>query len=188
MSDRNSEESVYRVTLWRRLAYPGIAVACAGFSLYHYTSSSGGDFPEVLYLVAAGSVLLFLYVNSIRLEISRERITLRWPLVEPRSIEWDEIVQIRRAAGPPGRNFFIDLIVSPERSLQFNPFMFENSWDIIEKLNKNLDSDLFREDGLPEAPGEVAVAVDPEPDSGPNWILWAMALIVLLLFALLLIR
>ncbi len=188
MTDVDNGSSVFKVSLWRRLAYPGVAIACAGFAVYQHGMEASGEFPDLFYVVAAGAVLLFLYINSIHLVITPTELALRWPLVEAKVIKWDDIAQIRRSSASPGRSFYIDLIATPDHSVQFNPFMFDRPWEIIEKLNKHLDSDLFKEDRLPEMHGEVIAAEENDAVLSPNWVLWAMGLIVALLFVMLLLR
>lgn len=139
--------------------------------------SGDADALRAACVVAFFSAMAGVYMQSILLRVGESGVFLRWPLTGARRISWDEITRVRRSSAPPGRDFFIDLYASPDVSLQFNPFVFEKSGEIIEELNRHLKFDLIRDepgDGKIE-PGEIALAAETPPAQRP---LWALPLLI----------
>ncbi len=99
--------------------------------------------PRLAAFMTPAALLLYLYLQKIALIIDDTKITLVWPMQGRKSLSWDEIVQVRRSDAPPGKFFFIDLIASPDRCIQFNPFFFNKPGDIIHELNKHLRFELL---------------------------------------------
>jgi len=177
------ETSEFRVSLWRRAGYPLAGLLFLAVALIRWLAA-GDMLPiRVCALVVPGTLLMTLYLHRIILLIDVRGISLRWPLLRNKHLEWNSISQVRRSDAPPGRNFYIDLIVSPDLSLQFNPFLFEKPHDIINELNRRLKFDMLGEDAAPEEapPGGIAVAADSPGISRANWILIAVFVLLLVL-------
>jgi hypothetical protein len=137
-------------------------------------------------------ILVSLFYQRIILIIDDEGVSLHWPLQSRKRIKWDEIAQVRRSDAPPGKFFFIDLIASPDRSVMFNPFMFERPGDIVRDLNKHLKFQLLGDDALKEKQlsDELAAAADARPSalSGSQWLLIAAIILILIIGLLYIIK
>jgi hypothetical protein len=141
--DASGGESVYRVSPARRAACLAAAVLFPLVALAVYLRE-GSLAPARLAAVMSPALLfLWYYLQKITLKIDGEGISLFWPFHSEKRVRWDEIVQVRRSDAAPGKFFFIDLIASPDRCVQFNPFFFDRPGDIIRELNKHLRFELL---------------------------------------------
>lgn len=139
---------------------------------------------RVCAVVAPFLAAITVYLQCILLRIDDEGISFFWPMQSVKRLKWDEIVQVRRSDAPPGRYFFIDLIASPDRSVLFNPFMFDRPGDIVRELNKHLRFELLGTEELKERhlSAELAAVADVKPNSISNaqWILIAVFILALI--------
>jgi len=182
---------MFRVSARRRLGYPAALAAVALAAFLKWRLGGGDEGMRMFFLfISPVALLVFAYLGSIRLRIDPVGVCLAWPLRGAASVRWDCVVQVRRSESGPAGRFFIDLIESPAVSLQFDPYLFENSTEIIELLNRYLDSDLFERDGAPVDGLGLGVAVAAESAAAPShqWTSVVLAVVLLALAVLLLCR
>ena len=174
----SGESGEYRVRLWRRLGFVVVGVLFLVVGLVRWWIAGDDVLIRACVLLVPGSLFLAAYLHWILLKFDDRGISLRWPFQRERFLKWDEISQVRRSDAPPGRNFFIDLMASPDHCIQFNPFLFDRPYDIIRDLNRYLNFDLLEEsprksDILSE---EIAVTA-PQP-AGPARAHWLLIIVL----------
>jgi len=167
---------VYRASPLRRVGYPCAVLLLAGVSVFKWHLDREPVLLNCGILLVAAGILLFLYINTIRLAVGPGAISLRWPLAGKKTIEWKEVVEVRRSDSGAPENFFVDIIASPDRSIQFNPYFFEKPAEIIDEMDRYLRSELIDLDR--EAVSEVlAIAAEAAPPVASHW---ALALIIVI--------
>ncbi|MFC1474467.1 hypothetical protein ACFLQK_00345 [bacterium] len=179
-------ERVFRTSLKRRAGYPSALVVLAVAALVKWALGGEVVFLKGCCYSATAAGLIFAYMSLIRLTVDAGGISLRWPMREEIAVEWDAVVQVRRAEAASPGHFFVDLIESPDKSLQFNPYFFDNPSEIIELLNRHLDSDLFKHDETPVegVVQEIALAAEngtPHAGQRPSTFLVIMIIVVVML-------
>jgi len=174
----------FRVSLRKRLKYAATGLLFLLAAVGFYFRDGDAVLFRLSAVVVPGILLIYYYLHRIRLKMDDEGISLFWPLQGEKRLKWDEIAQVRRSDAAPGRYFFIDLIASPDRSVQFNPFMFECPSEIVNELNRHLRFELLGGDAAKEKllSDELAAVADEKPDalSGSQWLLIAALICVLI--------
>jgi hypothetical protein len=175
---------IFRISTRKRLSYAGVGLLLLAVSIFLYVTDRNASQFGLCAVAVVGMFSIAYYMHKIVLKIDGEGISIFWPLQGKKKMKWDEIAQVRRSDAPPGRNFFIDLIASPDKSVQFNPFMFEHPGDIINELNRHLKFELLGSDAAKEKllTDELAAVADVKPDSLSNaqWLLIAALIIILI--------
>jgi hypothetical protein len=188
--DNGGTVSVYRISVLRRAGYPAAGLLALIVGAVQWLALRDSLVLRLCAVVTPFSALMWYYLNLVVLRIDERGVSLRWPLQEEKRIEWDAVIRVRRSDAPPGRNFFIDLMAGPDRSIQFNPFVFDRPNEIIKELDAHLKFELLGDDSAegPFPPGGIALAAPGDP--GPtraNWILVAalcalLAIVLVYLF------
>jgi hypothetical protein len=141
--------TIYRASPWRRFGYPLGLLAPGSAAVIRGIIEQDPFSIRFGILLAGIAVFIVGYVWYIRLKINAEGISLSWPMQGEMSMKWDAVVLVRRAEIVSPTHFFIELSSASGHTIRFNPYFFERPDDIIDSLNKSLDSDLFRETDIP---------------------------------------
>ena len=169
--------SLFRVSKLKRFSYAAVGLLYL-LSALALKLAKGDDVPlRLCAVIVPFAAAMSFYLSRISLKIDEQGISLYWPLQREKRLRWDEIAQVRRSDAPPGRYFFIDLIASPDRCVQFNPFFFDRPREIISELNRHLRFDLLQGDPAKEKQlsDELAAVAAEEPPglSAARWIIIA---------------
>ncbi len=188
--ESSGQAKIFRVTASRRASYPAAGLLCVAIALWKYFAAGDALLIKACVVIVPFCFFMGIYLQLIVLKISEKEISLTWPGNPTKKLEWDSITQVRRSSSPPGRSFFVDLISTPDKSIQFNPFLFDNSRDIILSLDQRLKFELLdnKSEFSENSFAELAITQDREPEVHKNYwgILLALAglLICILLYSL----
>jgi len=154
-------------------------VSCVVFFVFMILSIIMNCDNEIRYFcgfLSFGLLFTYLYVKAVKLTINDAHINIKWPFQEEKQIEWKSVTQVRKSSHQ-GRHFYVDIITTPDLSIQVFPYMFEKSEEIIMEMNEHLKFDLMKaEPASGKQPGGLIIAdmADDAGPSGANWILIAV--------------